>query len=67
MKARAARAALACAGALAILLGIVWIGRGTGWFIWPADSFMGHEMMWAWRGLALAAMGGALAFGAWRL
>ncbi|MBS0471559.1 MAG: hypothetical protein JSR60_10840 [Proteobacteria bacterium] len=58
--------ALGGLGAGAILLGFVWIGRGTEWFVWPADSFMAGETMWAWRGLALIAMGGAMVWGARR-
>lgn len=59
---KTARIVLAVAGALAVLLGIVWLGRGTGWFVWPATSFMAGHMQWAWRGLALIAMGGVAVF-----
>jgi hypothetical protein len=54
-------------GAGAIVLGIVWVGRGTEWFVWPADSFMAGQLMWTWRGLALIAMGGVAAFAGLRL
>ncbi len=49
------------------MLGIVWVGRGTEWFVWPADSFMAGQLMWTWRGLALIAMGGVAAFAGLRL
>ncbi len=44
-------------GILALLLGILFIGQGTGYFPYPRESFMIDEMPWAWRGLALAIAG----------
>ncbi len=49
-------------GILAVLLGIVWIGRGSGVLVTPPHSFMAGEMQWAWRGLALSAIGGLIVF-----
>jgi hypothetical protein len=51
------RAILLILGALAVLGGLVWIGQGTGYFPYPAGSFMIDQTPWAWRGLALAAVG----------
>jgi hypothetical protein len=51
------RIALLIAGILGLLLGLVWIGQGTGLFPYPASSFMISEMTWAYRGVALAAIG----------
>jgi len=44
-------------GILALLMGILWIGQGTGYFPYPRESFMIDEMPWAWRGLGLAVAG----------
>jgi hypothetical protein len=44
-------------GVLATLLGLVWIGQGTGYFPYPASSFMIDQTPWAWRGLAVAVAG----------
>ncbi len=46
-------------GVLALLLGLLWIGQGTGWVRWPASSFMIGVSDWALRGAVLA-VGGAL-------
>jgi len=54
------RCGLGAVGALAVLLGLVWIGQGTGYFPYPASSFMIDQTPWAWRGLAVA-VGGAVA------
>lgn len=50
-------AALPAIGVLAIILGLVWIGQGTGYFPYPASSFMIDQTPWAWRGAALAVAG----------
>jgi hypothetical protein len=42
---------------LAILVGLVWIGQGTGYFRYPAASFMIDQTPWAYRGLGLAVLG----------
>jgi hypothetical protein len=54
---RIAKLALRVIGVLAILVGVVWIGQGTGYFPYPASSFMINEMPWAWRGIATAVAG----------
>lgn len=51
------RAALFGAGVLVLLLGLLWIGQGTGYFPYPAASFMVSDMTWAHRGAALTAAG----------
>jgi membrane protein implicated in regulation of membrane protease activity len=51
------RIALLIAGILGLVLGLVWIGQGTGLFPYPASSFMISEMTWAYRGVALAVIG----------
>ena len=49
--------ALLVVGILAILLGVIWIGQGTGYFPYPAASFMINEMPWAHRGTACVLIG----------
>ena len=44
-------------GALALLMGLLWIGQGTGYVRWPESSFMISESAWAVRGAILAAGG----------
>jgi hypothetical protein len=44
-------------GVLAIALGLLWIGQGTGVTPWPSSSFMISQMRWTWYGAALAAIG----------
>ena len=51
------KTALLIVGILAILVGVIWIGQGTGYFPYPAESFMINEMPWAYRGAVLAIVG----------
>ena len=51
------KTALLVVGILAILVGVIWIGQGTGYFPYPAESFMINEMPWAYRGAVLAVIG----------
>jgi hypothetical protein len=51
------RITLLIVGILALLMGLVWIGQGTGYFPYPAASFMIKEMQWAYYGAGLAAIG----------
>ena len=44
-------------GILLLLLGLLWIGQGTGYFPYPSYSFMISDMTWAWRGGATAVAG----------
>jgi len=44
-------------GCLAVLVGLLWIGQGTGYVRWPQSSFMIDVRVWAWYGLALAIVG----------
>ena len=44
-------------GILAFLIGLLWIGQGTGYVNWPQSSFMIRQTQWAWYGAALAAVG----------
>ena len=53
------RIAMLVIGSLAVLMGLLWIGQGTGLIHWPASSFMLDVTAWAVRGAVLA-MGGLL-------
>lgn len=51
------RAILAIAGVLMLLMGLLWIGQGTGLVMWPKSSFMLHQVRWAFNGALLANFG----------
>jgi len=51
------RTALLTVGILALLVGLLWIGQGTGLVAWPQSSFMISQIQWAWYGAALALVG----------
>ena len=54
------RTALLILDILAILIGLLWIGQGTGVVAWPQSSFMISQIQWAWYGAALALVGAVL-------
>lgn len=45
------------AGVFALLMGLLWIGQGTGVVQWPVSSFMIDQRPWALRGIVLAIVG----------
>ena len=51
------RTALLSVGVIAILIGLIWIGQGTGYFPYPSSSFMINDIAWAYYGIALAVLG----------
>jgi hypothetical protein len=51
------RRSLLIVGFLALALGLLWIGQGTGAITWPQSSFMINQLQWAGYGAALAALG----------
>ena len=44
-------------GIAALLMGLLWIGQGTGLIMWPASSFMLDQRPWATRGAILGVVG----------
>jgi hypothetical protein len=44
-------------GFLALAIGLLWIGQGTGVISWPQSSFMISQIQWAGYGAALAVVG----------
>ena len=51
------KTALLVVGFIAVLVGLLWIGQGTGYVRWPASSFMIDARVWVWYGIALAVVG----------
>jgi uncharacterized membrane protein len=51
------RKLLLTVGLLALAIGLLWIGQGTGVVNWPSSSFMIKQIQWAGYGAALAAFG----------
>ena len=51
------RNVLLSGGVVAILVGVIWIGQGTGYFPYPSSSFMINDVAWAYYGIALAVLG----------
>jgi hypothetical protein len=49
--------ALLIVGFLALAVGLLWIGQGTGAFPWPRSSFMINQLQWAGYGAVLGAVG----------
>ncbi len=49
-------------GIAAALIGLLWIGQGTGVFPYPASSFMIDQSPWIFRGALLAIGGLAIIF-----
>lgn len=44
-------------GLFALLMGLLWVGQGTGLIMWPQESFMLADRQWAINGAILAAAG----------
>ena len=44
------RAFLLVLGVLLVVLGLHWIGQGTGVFVWPANPVMDDHIEWAYYG-----------------
>jgi len=44
-------------GLLALAIGLLWIGQGTGTVPWPRSSFMINQLQWAGYGAVLGAIG----------
>ena len=51
------RLVLTVIGSLMVLLGLVWMGQGSGFFPYPAESFMINQTPWIYWGLLLAVLG----------
>jgi len=54
---KALRGLLLVVGILAVLMGGLWVGQGSGLILWPAESYMLADRQWAINGAVLAAVG----------
>jgi uncharacterized membrane protein len=54
---RLMRKLLLTVGLIALAIGLLWIGQGTGVVAWPKSSFMINEIQWAGYGAAVSAVG----------
>ncbi len=52
---------------LITLAGVIWMGQGSGYFPYPASSFMINQSPWIWRGALVAAVGVVGIWWTWRL
>jgi hypothetical protein len=44
-------------GIIALAMGLLWMGQGSGYIPWPASSFMISQTKWIYYGGALAVVG----------
>ena len=51
------RSTLMVVGAAGLLIGLLWLGQGAGWFPYPRSSFMIDQTPWAYRGVGMATIG----------
>ncbi len=45
------------AGALLAIIGLIWVGQGSGYFPYPGTSFMVNDRTWELRGGAVVVVG----------
>jgi hypothetical protein len=51
------KTALTLVGIIALAMGLLWMGQGSGYIPWPASSFMISRTVWIYYGGALALVG----------
>ena len=51
------RRLLLVVGLIALAIGLLWIGQGTGAIDWPPSSFMIRQLQWAGYGAVVAGIG----------
>lgn len=44
-------------GVIALLIGALWVGQGTGLVMWPRSSFMLQQTQWVYYGACLVIVG----------
>jgi hypothetical protein len=54
------KALLTLIGIIALLAGLLFMGQGSGYIPWPAESFMISETQWVYYGAGIAAVGALL-------
>lgn len=53
-------------GIILLLAGLVFMGQGSGYFPYPAESFMVNAKQWIYYGGAIAVLGLLLIIFSWR-
>jgi hypothetical protein len=53
---------LTIAGIILLLMGLVFVGQGSGYFPYPASSFMISQTRWIYYGAGIAVVGAILIF-----
>jgi hypothetical protein len=48
---------LTVVGVIVLLMGLLFIGQGSGYFPYPAESFMISQTRWVYYGAAIAVVG----------
>ena len=48
---------LTIVGVIVLLMGLVFMGQGSGYFPYPAESFMISQTRWVYYGAAIAVVG----------
>jgi hypothetical protein len=51
------RMPLTLIGVISLAMGLLWIGQGSGYIPWPAESFMISQTKWIYYGGAVAVAG----------
>jgi hypothetical protein len=51
------KSALTLIGIIAVAMGLLWMGQGSGYIPWPASIFMISQTQWIYYGGALAVVG----------
>ena len=51
------KTALMIAGAVLVILGLHWIGQGTGMLVWRANPIVDNHIQWAYFGACVAVSG----------
>lgn len=51
------KALLTFIGIIALALGLLFMGQGSGYIPWPASSFMISQIQWVYYGAAIAVVG----------
>lgn len=54
------KSVLLIAGVLLLVLGLHWIGQGTGIFTWPSNPVMDNNIQWAYFGCGTGVIGALL-------
>lgn len=54
------KALLLLIGILVLAAGLLFVGQGSGYIQWPADSFMISRIQWVYYGAAIAVLGALL-------